>query len=238
MKGKNAGEHQIDGKLTTGAGKLTSLKTRIKDLELYVSSGLIRWKKKTILEFWQLVNWLLSSKLLTSTYILFKVRASCSQVRFKLKNYDNWCNSSLPLSLQKIFKGSKNLVFLFRGRPFAMKFANCFIPSYCSSTDQSCKTSETILSAMDFEAWRRKLDMRGERCCNLYNNVTIGIWVTVLWASSLHYSAQATAYSGISSQTKVRMPHLKRCIGKWQIYRRNLYRLSFVCMSTEEDGLR
>jgi len=59
-----------------------------------------------------------------------------------------------------------------------MNFANyCFIPAYCTSTDQSCDTREPVLVTMGFDAWRRELDMGGEHCCNLYNTVATDVWV-------------------------------------------------------------
>ena len=76
------------------------------------------------------------------------------------------------------FKGSKNPVFFFRGRSFAMKFANyCFIAVYCTSTGQSCDTNEPVLVTMGFDAWQRELNTFEEHCCDLYDNIATDIWV-------------------------------------------------------------
>lgn len=76
------------------------------------------------------------------------------------------------------FKGSKNPVFFFRGRSFAMTFANyCFIAVYCTSTGQSCDTNEPVLVTMGFDPWQRELNTFEEHCCDLYNNIATDIWV-------------------------------------------------------------
>ena len=116
-----------------------------------------------------------------------------------------------------------------------MTFANyCFIPPYCTFTDQSCKTSsETILAAIDFKAWRRKLDVRGEHCCYLHN-VTTYTCVTVLFGELFTLlgpilSIFCYTFANYGHILTLEGPtSLKRCIGKWQIYWRNLERFSFV----------
>ena len=104
-----------------------------------------------------------------------------------------------------------------------MKFANYyFIPAYCTSTDQYTSRSS---GSHDFDAWRRELDMRGEHCCNLYNNRATHI------CGLPSLGVLFTSLGPILSKVSTVLTSLNRCISTRQMYRRNLQRSSFVCTS-------